>query len=400
MKKSRKLTKDEIDYLLSINKDDVDMRLLKRIFADTKNTNRNFNTYDKFTLSKDQYYNSKTILTTAGRYIVNLVLIPESYLKKHGYVNTELSKKEIGKIEQKMSDMIINDEMPIAEYSKYLDVGQWLGFGTAYFINPSMSYNINQPIKEVMEKRDELFEKYIDRLEKGDIGIASAIEKELLDMAKDKLIEQGEDSYDYFASGVGKYSNNFKKTSVMGGALENPGTGEFTITKSNYFEGMSKEELPHFNNLTIQGGYGRGVETQNTGYETKKITNAMQTTILGEDKSDCGTNYTIEVTMTDSLVDMFRLRYAVFGNTVKLLDSEDLRKMVGKKIKFRSPLFCKDEHICNICAGELHKKIGIKNVGLVSQAIGGTMSNLAMSKFHNASVSVGELNLDNYIKLK
>ena len=59
----------------------------------------------------------------------------------------------------------------------------------------------------------------------------------------------------------------------MGGALENPGTGEYTITKSNYFDGMSKEELPVFNNLTIQGGYGRGVETQNTGYETKKITN-------------------------------------------------------------------------------------------------------------------------------
>jgi len=74
--------------------------------------------------------------------------------------------------------------------------------------------------------------------------------------------------------------------------------------------------------------------------------------------------------------------------------------MVNQKIKFRSAVYCKSEKICNICAGELHKKIGIKNVGLVSQAIGGTMSNLAMSKFHNASVQVGDLNLERFVKIK
>ena len=400
MRISKKLTDDQITYLLNINKSDIDMPLIKSIFADTKNNNRKFNTYDKFTMRKGTYYNSQAINTTAGRYIVNLLIMPLEYLEKYGYINEELTKKSLGAIEQKMADMIINDELDTQSYADYLDKGQWLGFGTAYFMNPSMSYNINQPMADVISKRDELFDKHADKISKGDIGIASAIEEELLDMAEVNLLKAGEESYDYFTAGVGKYGNNFKKTSVMGGALENPGTGEYTITKSNYFDGMSKEELPIFNNLTIQGGYGRGVETQNTGYETKKITNAMQTTILGEEDSDCGTPHYLEVTMTKGLVNMYRLRYAIYGSGLKLLDASDLSKMIGQTIKFRSPLFCKDEHICNKCAGELHRRIGIKNVGLISSAVGGTLSNLAMSKFHDASIKVGDLKLENFIKLK
>jgi len=400
MRKSRMLDREEVDFLLRIKYEDVDMPLIKKMFADTKNGNRMFNTYDKFALPSGKFYNSKTIITTAGRYIVNLMIFPKQYLEVHGYVNIELTKKSLGGIEGTMADMIINDELPTLDYAKYLDVAQWLGFGSAYFINPSMSYNINNPIKEVIDRRDELFDIHADMLSKGDIGTTKNIEDELLDMTTKEWIKQGEESYDYFTSGIGKYSNNFKKTSVMGGAIENPATGEYTITKSNYFQGMTKEELPIFNNLTISGGYGRGVETQNTGYELKKITNAMQTTLLGDKDSDCGTTHYLEVSMVKNIVNMFRSRYANINGKLVLLESDDLKKLIGTKIKFRSPMFCKSDEICNKCAGELHMKLGIKNVGLVSSAIGGTMSNLAMKKFHDASVSMGDINIDDFIHRK
>ena len=176
-----------------------------------------------------------------------------------------MTKKGLKKIDSRIGEMVLNDELTTKEFGEYLDYGEWLGMGTAYFLVPTMDYDIYTPIPEVMEKRDELFEKYKDGIKRGDSSVAEKIEKEVISLAKQKIKEKGNEAYDFFESGVGSFENNYKKSSIMAGAIENPYTKKLDILKSNYTDGIDIKEFPKFASLSLTGGYSRGVETQSSG---------------------------------------------------------------------------------------------------------------------------------------
>ena len=400
MPKARELTREEIDEVLSIEPNDITLDLLREYFACFygKDAPR-FNTFDTFTLKKGKWFNSEDVKTTIGRYIANIIMIPEKYLMKKGYQNAAFTKGFLEKLEGDLGNMVLNDELSVEDYINYINVGEWLGMGQAYYLVPTMNYDINVPIPEVIEKRDELFEKYKDDIKRGDSNAAEKIEKEVLSLAEKKIKEKGNEAFDFFASGVGKFANNYKKTSIMAGAIENPYTHKLDILKSNYIDGIDIKEFPKFTNLTIIGGYSRGVETMTSGYETKKINNAMQTLVLDEKGSDCGTKHYSLITITDETSKLFIDRYIVdsSGKTV-LIDKNNINNYINKEVMLRSPMFCKGDKICNKCAGELFYKLGIKNAGLLTSSLSGTLMNLSMKKFHDSSVKFKKTNIESYIK--
>ena len=252
-----------------------------------------------------------------------------------------------------------------------LDYGEWLGMGTSYFLVPTMNYDINVPIPEVIEKRDELFEKYKEGIRRGESAIAEKIEKEVLELAKQKIKEKGNEAYDFFESGVGKFENNYKKTSIMAGAIENPYTKKLDILKSNYIDGVDPREYSKFTNLTIIGGYSRGVATQVSGYQAKKLRNALQGVVIDDAGTDCGTKHTLKIIIPESMKNIFINRYVLDGNgKLVLLTNENIDSYTGKEVKLRSPMYCKSEHICSKCAGELFYKMGVKNVRIAERCYG------------------------------
>ena len=365
--KSRQLTADEVREITSLNREDITLDLVRGLFACRYGEAApRFNTYDTFILPKGRLFNEEAIQTTIGRFIVNLVMFPEVYHKKYGYVNETLTKGALGKIESRMGEMVLNDEMTTKEYAEYLDYGEWLGMGTAYFLVPTMNYDINVPIPEVIEKRDELFEKYKEGIRRGESAVAEKIEKEVLALAKQKIKEKGNEAYDFFESGVGKFENNYKKTSIMAGAIENPYTKKLDILKSNYIDGVDPREYSKFTNLTIIGGYSRGVATQVSGYQAKKLRNALQGVVIDDAGTDCGTKYTLKIKIPESMKNIFINRYVLDGNgKLVLLTNENIGSYTGKEVKLRSPMYCKSEHICSKCAGELFYKMGVENVRIV-----------------------------------
>ena len=220
----RELTEIEKREILSLKKEDITMTLLRSYFAVKKGQdNPRFNTFDTFTLLRGYYYNSETIVTTIGRYLVNLFIIPDTFLKKFGYQNVTMDAGTTGDIEEKLAFMLLNDEMTAKEYSEFLDNGEWMTLGLAYFLVPTMDYDMNVPIPEVIKRRDELFEKFAKEIAEGDQNVSNAIEKEL-DMSKKLIKAKGNQGYDFFESGEFNFGNNYKKTSIMGGAVENPYT--------------------------------------------------------------------------------------------------------------------------------------------------------------------------------
>jgi hypothetical protein len=397
--KKRKLNSTETAEVLSLKRPDIDMSLLKSYFSvNLKKDEPRFNTFDTLVLPKGKLFNSEEVDTTVGRYLFNLYVIPDKYLKKFGYQNIVYNVDNIGEMEERLSYMLLQDEIDPKEFAGYLDRAEWLTMGTAYFLSPTMNYDINVPIPEVIKRREELFAEYADEIKKGDPNVADMMEKELLDLAKKILKEKGTEAYDFFESGEFSFSNNYKKTSVFGGALENPYTKKLEILRSNYIDGISKDEFHHFANLTIVGGYSRNVETQKGGYETKKINNAVQGVTLDEPGSDCGTTQFLKVNIIDKQKKMFLHRYILDGGKLILTDEGNIKNYIGKEVMMRSPLFCKSDQICSKCAGELFYKLGIRNAGLLSTTMSGNLMNMSMKKFHNTSLVFSKIDISKFIR--
>ncbi len=402
MAKKRMLKKEETSEILSLKNEDITMELLRSYFAVKKGKDEpRFNTFDTLKMPKGHLYNKEEIETTVGRYLANFYVIPEKYLKKYGYQNVTFNKKATEELEKKMATMLLNDEIEIKDFIQFTDNGEWITLGTSYFLVPTMDYAMTVPLPEVMKRREELFKEYEEGIKAGDPNVADTIEKELLSMSKKILKENGNEGYDFFESGEFDFGNNYKKTSIMGGALENPYTKKLNILKSNYVEGIKKEEFPYFANITVTGGYSRNVETQKGGYETKKINNSMQILVLDDKGSDCGTKNYLKVSIPEKMKNMFLNRYILQGSGKLLqLTEENIGNYVDKETMMRSPMFCKNEKICNVCAGELFYKMNVKNAGLLTSTLSGSLMNLAMKKFHNTSVNFSKIDISKYIKEK
>ena len=399
MATGRRLSQEEVKELMDIVPGTVTLEMLRGYFAVFYGSDKpRFNTFDKFILKKDTWFNDSDVETTVGRYLANITMFPQPFLEKYGYQNETFKKGYLEKIEALMGNMVLNDEMSVEDYYSYINTGEWLGMSQTYYLSPTMDYDINIPIPEVIQLRDELFEKYKDGIRRGDSNVASKIEKEVLALAEKKIKEKGNAAYDFFASGVGKFGNNYKKTSIMAGAIENPYTKKLDILKSNYIDGIDIKEFPKFTNLTIIGGYSRGVETMTSGYETKKINNAMQTLVLDDKDTDCGTKQYNRVTITKDTSVLFIDRYIIDGGRLVLLSSDNINKYIDKEVLLRSPMFCKGDRICNKCAGELFYKLGVKNAGLLTSTLSGTLMNLSMKKFHDATVKFKKVDIEKYIK--
>jgi hypothetical protein len=395
----RKITSAETSEILSLKRSDINMPLLRGLFATKRGQNGpRFNTYDTMDLPRNKLYNSAQVSTTVGKYIFNMFVIPEKYLKKSGYQNLVFDSDNLGKLEKEVAGMFLEDELTSLEYTEFLDNGEWITLGMSYFLVPTIDSGMNSPIAKVIKRRDELFKEYEKEIKAGDPNISSRIENELLDLAKAELEAGGNEGYDFYKSGEFNFGNNYKKTSIMAGAVENPYTKKLDILKSNYVDGITKEDFPYLANITIIGGYSRNVETQKGGYETKKINNSTQVIVLDAPGTDCGTTHTLKTFIPDKMKSMFINRYVSDKGKLTLITTDNVSQYVGKEVNLRSPMFCKTEEICSKCAGELYHKMGIKNAGLLTSTMSGSLMNLAMKKFHDTSIKFNKIDINNFVK--
>ena len=367
---SRQLTQEEVKEITSLRYKDITSTKLKDLFAVRLGQDKpRFEPGDYFILHTGDFgaiHNTSAVKTTVGRFIANQVMYPERYLKKYGYNNDVLNVGNIEKVEAKINDMLLEDELTVEEFFQYLN-------------------------------RSEKYKKEIDA---GDQNTVSKIEKELVSKAREYLVKSGNPGYDFFESGEFNFKNNYKKSSILGGAFLHPYTRKVTVSKENYMNGITPQDYPIMSNLTIVGGYARGVSTQKGGYETKKLNSSMQAVSLDKPGSDCGTPYTVKIKLPDAKLAtvLFKYRYIVENGKLILLTEDNIKKYAGQEVNLRSPLFCKSEHVCSKCAGELFYKVDIKNVGLLTSTFSGTLMNKSMKSMHDSSINIIKIDFDKYIR--
>ncbi len=388
VRKGKKITNQkDLDEILALtNEECLKTSVFMNYFGEFDGKTR-FNTYDIIEVPKNTYHNNKNVFTTTiGSWFFNKAIIDRNGLfDEIGYINEPVTKKVYGRISDDLSLAILEDRVTVQQFKQFIICCQkFMNYSTVICTTTSEDYLLIS--KTIEPKKKELLKKYEKELKDGDAFTMKKIEDELLAYCEDKL--KDDPAWDTIASGAvgGSLENHFKNMYVIKGAQKNPDpTKGYNLITSCYSEGVSKEDYSAMANSLAAGPYARAKKTADWGYEEKKYLQAFQHVTLGPKGSDCGTKRTITVTLDNNHMKMLMYSYIVEGSKLVRLDSSNMDKYRGKTVKMRFSSLCKNEHICNKCAGDLYYLLGITNIGTATPQLASIVKNVMMKSFHDST---------------
>lgn len=377
---------EEVKYLLSLTPEQAQKTSVFMECFGEFNGKIKYHTYDMLEVPPKTYHNNKnTFTTTVGSWVFNIACIEGAGLfDEIGYINEPVTKKVYKRINEQLSSAILEDRIEVSQFKTYINILQkFMTYST--IICETTSEDMLLISKTIEPKRKELFKKYEKELAAGDAITMNKIEKELLDYCAEKL--KDDPAMDSINSGAGAdWGNNFKNMYVCKGAQKDPDpTKGYNIIKSCYAEGVTKEDYSKMANSLAAGPYSRAKKTASGGYEEKKFLAAFQHITLGPKGSDCGTDKTITVTLDNTYLPLLMYSYIVDGKKLIRLDSTTKDKYKGKTVKVRFSSLCKNECICNKCAGDLYYLLGVKNIGTATPQLASTVKVIMMKAFHDST---------------
>lgn len=173
---------------------------------------------------------------------------------------------------------------------------------------------------------------------------------------------------------------------------------KYYISKTSLLDGIPASETDKYADIIVQAAHGRAIGTREGGYIYKQLAAALQSIVLDEEGSDCGTKGYQELTITKDLAGMLKYRYIIENNKLVLLTPDNINNYIGKKVKLRSPMYCVGDKYCSKCCGELFYKMGLMNVGLICNRVGTSLLNESLKAFHDLSLKIVDLNIEDYIE--
>ena len=376
---SKMITKQEdIDYLLSIKEPDITTSFIMNNFGDFGNGPR-FNPYDLIEVPVGAYggimangkerKNKNKFTTGVGRLIFNKFFFESDpvLLQFFPYTNDNVTSKTYEKILIQMGYLMLEGKIDTETYKKFCKKSQKM-MPYVSILAPNHSDNMLTITKRINKKKAQLLKEHkaeLDAKDDNSVKVFDQISNELLDYAKELM--KDDPAMDMFNSGAGgSFGNNFKNMFIMRGAVKDPTPNKgYNMITSNYIDGISKEEYSAIANTLAAGPYARSKKTEVGGYWEKLFMAAFQHIELLPEGSDCGTKRYIEMNVNDKNINMIMYSYAIVGNKLVEITSENRDQFIGKKVKLRFSSMCEAKNgICNACAGNLFYRLGIKNVGV------------------------------------
>ena len=395
---SRKITDKELyQELLSLKESDITSSYIYDLFGEYDGVTK-CNPYDLLDIPAGYYgpegkKNENKFTTTVGIWLFNKWFIEQDLFDLFGYLNKTIDSGQLDDMNQALSYALMEDRITVQVLKRYLMKTQ-LAMQFVTVLAPNYSEELLTVSVKIDKKKDELIKKYKKELEEGDTVVAEQIEKELIAYAKELL--KDDPAMDSFVSGArSNINNNFKNMFIWKGATRDPNPDakqQFRIATSNYMEGIKREEYSLYSNSGIEGAYSRGKKTEHGGYLENLTTMAYQDLILDEPGTDCGTDRYIEDTITPKNVNRYIYNNIIMPNGKLVeLNSQNMDRFMGKKVKMRMAYLCPHEKPCNACAGNFYYKLGIKNVGLTLMQVFSIYKNKSMKAFHDSTVQLTEI---------
>lgn len=374
-------------------------QLFAELFAAHKDSPPKYHVDDMIIIGPEQSpFVKENSSTTCGIYLFNKFILEP--LKIFGYVNKPFGSKELGALEDGISDGLMQKDLTTEQVAEFIDRLQFLlGGPLAHLINPSINPDIMTLPPQAAALKKKLLAENKAGIEANDPQTSSKIEKEVTKVAMDWMNERNDPSLSFFKSGAIDPYNNYRTMFVMKGAVKD-NTGEsptgYKIVTSEYDNGITKEDMPKIADTVVTSSYNSGVATQDSGYMGKKYNTILQRVKLLERGSDCKTPDTFQTVITNRHL----YRYIMENGKPVCLTPEVIDKYKGKVCKLRSPLHChaKDPYYCNICMGDRLYDIGVHNVGLTVSILSGATLNAALKTKHNVTVGTYTIKEEDILK--
>jgi len=159
-------------------------------------------------------------------------------------------------------------------------------------------------------------------------------------------------------------------------------------------DGYGKIDYYNAGSESRKNFYMRSALTAHPGYLTRKMVNANAGLVIDTKTKDCGTKHTFDLVVTEDLAALVLQRnYITQVGTIKTIESID--QVLDKKIKLRSPLYCKSENgICPTCYGNLYKILNTNHIGILAGGAVNIVGINAMMKMRHKSTSVNTKEVD------
>ena len=394
-------SKEDLDFLLNLTEEESQkLSFITENFCPFENKPPRFNVYDILTIPADYYgptghRNKKPFVTTVGKWIFNKVFIEQDLFELFHYINEPINKKLFGKINKVISYALVEDKIPLKAMSRYiLKTQKFQPYCT--ILAPAITIGCMEIPKQIRPLREKLLKKYEKEIAKNDPAVSSLIEKELL--AKCKEILKDDEFMDLIKAGSRiTWDNNFKNMFVYRGAVKesDPKKGGYSIIKSNFADGITREDYADFANSLTGGPYSRAKKTEVGGAWEKMFVRAFQHLRVLPDGTDCGTHRTLPITLTNDNISDWMYSYIMENGKPVELTSDIAKKYIGKTVNMRFSGLCESpKGICSICAGHLFNRIGLNEVGIASYAMCSVLKNISMKAFHDGVVRLTDIEKD------
>lgn len=404
MRFDREITGDELDEILAWDSNTICTSLLVDMFSKKSlKEDPKYLTNDYFLLPTNKFNTKKEGYTTIGIYICNLHLIQPNFSDIFGYINKPFDGDVIKFIENKLSNALNYDKITTGQFADYLNRIQWLGGNKIMtLITPSLTPSLLKPAPGLRELKDKLFEENKEAIKNGDAIVASKIEKQLIEYAEEHLKQ--DDGYENFASkSKMNIGNNYKTMNIMKGALLNTVDGKYRINKSDYNEGICKEEYSSLADSSVLGVHSRAVGTASGGYLAKKSNQSLNAVMAGPKNSDCGSKKYLKVKIYPEMKNSYLNRYILSDNGKLLeLTVDNIDQYINKDVMMRSAMFCKmqEPYYCNKCLGNQPYILGLENFGLAISRMSNKLLNFKLKKFHDLTIKTNKIDTTSIFKFR
>lgn len=329
--------------------------------------------------------------TTFGIFIFNALCIAFPFKTKIPYMNVEMDAKNFGKLNKAIGHMLINKQINVDEFGLFTDTVLWLGYQTELFM-PGASLGTIVPNARVQAEKKRILKEHPEFTDGSSVDSTTAakyideVEKPLLKIAKEELAKDPSGRmYNLKKPGIG---NNYKNSNITNGPLPDMmNQGNYIIVDNSFTDGTDRKSYATLSNKALFASYSRGVATQRGGTYAKYISIMMQSVRADKPGTNCGTTSYVNFEVTDENKSTIEFCYALLNGKLVELTEDILKTLVGKTIKLRSPIFCKDKKcICNICLGNKPYKMGIENIGMVANIPADKVKNASMKRMHNMAM--------------
>lgn len=351
---------------------------------------------DPISVKKNDIANIESDMeTTIGRLLLNYIAIARVFGNKIPYINEEFDSS---KVESIIAKKLMDNTITVDEYNTFVNSTFFL-CGMDRLFNISATERSIVPPEGIEKFKKELTAEYNKKYGEEwlrDKKLMVAYQEEL--KAKDKEWLKDDPTNGKLLGSKIKDNARVKMFLTFGPeAGFDKKSGKATMVENSLLESYptDKKQLVAIFNSTRVGSFDRGHETQKGGAAAKELLRSSASIKI--EPGDCGTKLTREVLITEDNYKSFATRYIVENG--KTFIPEDLKKYVGKTVKFRSPMYCKasNSNFCSVCVGD---SIAMNPNGVGSQllAVSSILLTSSLKGMHTSQVKLTDIQLEDIIK--